>query len=110
MVCTGEVIWQKVPSVIEAHKIARTAARPIFMGARIPVASQLNIDAWKSYLVGYWDKQIVDLLQYGFPLDFDRSRMLESAYVNHSSVLKFPAHVQTYIDSEIKVLCHFRTF
>ena len=57
MVYTGEeVIWPKVPSVIEAHKIIRTSARPNFMGARIPVASQLNINAWKSYLVGYWDK------------------------------------------------------
>ena len=79
MVFTGEeVIWAKFPSVIEAPKIIRTSARPNFMGVKIPVASQLNIDAWKAYLVRYWDKQIVNLLQYGFPLDFDCSRVLES--------------------------------
>ena len=72
MVYTGEnITWTKVPSVIEAHKIIKQSAIPNFMGARIPVPSQLNINAWKSYLTGYWDNQIVDLLQYGFPLNFD---------------------------------------
>ena len=72
------------------------------MGARIPVSSQLNINAWKSHLVQYWDNQIVDLLQYGFTLDFDRSRQLQSTYLNHSSALKFPHHVQNYIETEKK--------
>ena len=51
---------------------------PNFMGARIPVHSQLNIPTWKSYLTEYWDKQIDDHLQYGFLLDFDHSRRLKS--------------------------------
>ena len=89
MVYTGEhITWTKVPSVIEAHKIIKESAIPNFMGARIPVASQLKINAWKSYLTGYWDNQIVDLLQYGFPLDFDRLGLLQGTYVNHSSVSK----------------------
>ena len=88
MVYTGEhITWTKVPSVIEAHKIIKQSAVPNFMGARIPVASQLNINTWKSYLTGYWDNQIVDLLQYGFPLDFDRSPLLQGTYVNLSSAL-----------------------
>ena len=95
-----EVTWQEVPSIIEAHKIVRNSAMPNFMGVRIPVDSQLNINAWRLYLAQYWDKQIVDLLQYGFPLDFDRSRLLQSTYVNHSSALKFPDHVQNYIQTE----------
>ena len=105
MVYTGkEVLWSNVPSVIEAHKIIRTSAVPNFMGARIPVSGQLNINAWKYYpdTSKYWDKQIVDLLQYGFPLDFDHSRTLEATHVNHSSALKFPEHVNSYIESEMK--------
>ena len=57
---------------------------------------------WKSYLAGYWDKQIVDLLQYGFPFDFDHSRSLDSTYVNHASAVKFPDHVNHYIATEMK--------
>ena len=103
MVYTGkEVLWSNVPSLIEAHKIIRTSALPNFMGVRISVSSQLNINAFKSYLSKYWDKQIVDLLQYGFPLDFARSRILEGTHVNNSSALKFPEHVNSYIETEMK--------
>ena len=66
-VYTGEeVVWSDIPDIIEAHKIVRLSARPNFMGARISLNSQLNIPAWKSHLTDYWDKQIVDLLHYGF--------------------------------------------
>ena len=59
------------------------------IGARIFVHSQFNITAWKSYLTKYWDKQIVDLLQYVFPC-------------NHASALTFPEHVENYIKTEIE--------
>ena len=76
MVYRGEeVVWAEVPSLAEAHKIIKHSKMPNFMRARIPIQSQLNITAWKFYLNEYWDKQIVDLLQYGFPLDFDRSQI-----------------------------------
>ena len=103
MVYTGEdIIWTDVPNVIEAHKIIKKSARPNFMGVRIPVNSQFNIPAWESYLNEYWDKQIVDLLQYGFPLDFDRTRCLSSTYNNHTSAVTFPDHVNNYINTETK--------
>ena len=103
MVYTGEdIIWTDVPNVIEAHKIIRKSAMPNFMGARIPVNGQFNIPAWKSYLNGYWDKQIVDLLQYSFPLDFDRFRCLFLTYENHASAVKFMDHVGNYISTETK--------
>ena len=103
MLYTGDdITWTNIPSIIEAHTIVRNSGKPNFMGARIPLASQFNINAWKFYLVQYWDNQIVDLLQYGFPLDFDRSGLLESTYINHSSALKFPDHVQKYIETEKK--------
>ena len=99
MVYMGEeVVWTHIPSVIEAHTIIKHSAVPNFMGARIPVHSQFNIPAWKSYLIEYWNKQTIDL----FPLDFDRSRTLESTQDNHTSVLKCPDHVQHYIDTGIK--------
>ena len=79
MLYTGDdIIWTNVPSVIEAHAIVKKSGKPNFMGARIPLPSQFNIKAWKFYLAQYWEQQIVDLLQYGFPLDFDRSALLQN--------------------------------
>ena len=93
-----DVIWADVPNI----KIFKNSAMSNFIGARIPVGGQFNIIAWKSYLTGYWDKQILDLLQYGFPLDFDYSRSLHSTYENHASALKFPDHVKNYIVTEME--------
>ena len=97
-----EIVWGNVPNIIDAHKIIRNSNMPNFMAARIPVNAQFNIPAWKSYLSEYWDKQIVDLLQYGFPLDFDHSKPLNGTYENHSSAIKFPQHVHKYISTEIE--------
>ena len=45
----------------------------------------------------YWNKQLIDLLTFGFPLDFDRLSPLHSTLENHDS-----AHqVQEYLDTEI---------
>ena len=43
------------------------------MQARFPVDSQLNVEAWKWHLHGYWDFQLIQLIQFGFPLDYNRS-------------------------------------
>ena len=96
-----EVHWTEIPSIIEAHKMVKKSKMPNFMKARIPVQSQLNIASWYKYLGDYWDQQLVDLLHYGFPLDFDRSQSLQSTFINHASALQFSDHVDKYIQTEI---------
>ena len=71
------------------------------MAARVPVQGQLNIENWKKFLSNYWDKQLLDLLTVGFPLDFDRSVSLHTTLENHKSAQQFPDQVQEYLDTEI---------
>ena len=60
MVYTGlEVVWGSVPSIIQAHELVRRLAMPNFMQVRIPVNTQLNVEAWKKYLNSNWDKQLI---------------------------------------------------
>ena len=87
---------------LELHKLIKHSGSPDFLGARIPVVSTLNIDKWKLYLKDYWDKHIVDLLEFGFPFNFDRSTVLCSSEKNHASAEQFVSHVQTYIQEEVK--------
>ena len=75
---------------------------PNFMQVRIPVKSQLNVAAWKKYLYSYWDKQLIDLIQYGFPLEFDTEVTLQSTYVNHASAVQYSDHVSAYIQTEMQ--------
>ena len=98
----GPVYWDSIPDDLQAHKFITKTGKPNFLAARIPVRSQLNIDKWRAYLAQYWDEQLVDLLQYGFPLDASRDNEFISAEVNHTSALQNLHHVQSYLDEELK--------
>ena len=53
-------------------------------------------------MVNYWDTQLINLLQYGFPLDFNRASRLVPTETNHSSVLQNKQHVGNYIWEELQ--------
>lgn len=48
-----------------------------FESCRIPVGSKFHIPLWKFLLVDYHDRQIIDLLEFGFPIDFTGAIVLE---------------------------------
>ena len=72
------------------------------MGCRIPVNSGLNIPKWRHYLANYWDQQLCDLLEYGFPLDFDRECPLISVEENHTSANDNTGHISKFIEEELQ--------
>ena len=61
--------WE-VASPWDVHGIVRATGAPNFMKARIPIKSQLKVQAWKDNLAEYWDQQLCQLVEFGFPLDF----------------------------------------
>ena len=68
--------------------------------ARIPVSSQLNVIVWKNALNNYWDQQLLQLIEFGFPLDFNRNCVLNHEEGNHSSATEFPSDVDAYLQEE----------
>ena len=82
--------------------MVRQSGIPNFLGCRIPTQGQLKAHRWRHHLKGYWDKQLPDLISYGFPLDFDRNCPLEPTIQNHKSALQFPLEIQRYIDEELQ--------
>ena len=52
--------------------------------------------------MGYWDQQLIDLIQYGFPLDFDRNCILGQTLENYTSANDYVSHVTKYIEEELK--------
>ena len=104
LVYTGKNTDKKqVYDPLLAHKLVKQSGCPNFLGCRVPVDSKLNIKNWRFYLQDFWDKQLVDLLvEYGFPLDFDRDALLTSTEENHASAKNFASDVNTYISEELK--------
>ena len=72
----------------------------ITWGARIPVNSQLNIQAWEELLDSYWDTQLLECLKFDFPVGFNRMCSFNHDKNNHKSASEFPEHVDKYIAEE----------
>ena len=68
----------EILDVSQVHRLIRQSGVPNFLGLRIPVKTQLNIPAWRFHLRDYFDQQLLDLIEFGFPLDFDRSSSLST--------------------------------
>ena len=52
-------------------------------------------------MVDYFDQQLPDLIEFGFPLSFDRNLDLSSTAHNHPSAIQFIEHVNQYIQEEL---------
>ena len=94
-------VWDLVPDILIAHKVIRDSGLPNFLGLRIPVKTNLNVSSWRKHLVDYFVQQLPDLIEFGFPLDFDRNKDLQSMLVNHASARLYPDHVDRYIQTPL---------
>ena len=74
---------------------------PNYRAARIPLPSALNIRNWRADLVGYFDYNIVEFLEYGWPIGIDREATLQSTFENHASARSNPSDVTHYIATEL---------
>ena len=85
---------------ITAHNIVANSGKPNFQQARIKVDTHLHLDEWQKQLQGYWDTQLIDLLMFGFPLDFNRASPLRWEGENHKSAIEYPADIEAYLAEE----------
>ena len=71
------------------------------MSTRIPVKSKLIVSRWRELLVDYHDSSICDLLEFGFPLDVDKSIKLSyNERRNHKGARDFPLFIDKYLEKE----------
>ena len=63
--------------------------------------TQFKPRAWRYYLQDYWDHQLPELIEYGFPIDFDTSRSLISTEANHASGHEYGNDIEQYLREEV---------
>ena len=87
---------------LSIHKRLKASQVSNFLGYQINTKSPLNIEAWEEVLEHYWDKQVLFLIRYGFPLDSDSKfeADLQHNERNHHSAIQFLSHVDTYLKKE----------
>ena len=84
---------------VVAHILASKSSQPNAFGAKIAVSSQLNISVWKHYLADYADHDVVEFLQFGWPINYNASVLPQPTRTNHHSALAYAEDVQHYLST-----------
>ena len=83
-----------------AETIRRTGV-PNYKGARIPLKSGLNLEAWEYHLSDYPNKKLIQYLKFGFPLSIQSPDKLTNTDIkNHYTALQYPRKVADYLQQE----------
>ena len=87
---------------VKLFEHVHASGRPNYQGCQIPVCqATMNLSLWRERLKGYKDSAVCDLLQFGFPLDFDRKKVLSSsAGRNHKGARDYPEFIRKYFQKE----------
>jgi hypothetical protein len=97
------VTLHKLAAAPGPHYPART---PNHIGARIPLRhTGLRIDRWRHHLIGYGEPEIIQYLEFGFPigLSSDPQPHLSSTLCNHGSSLQYFSHIDSFIEKGLQL-------
>ena len=73
-----------------------------YIGAKISLAhTGLNIPTWRNLLSDYPRKELVDFLEYGFPIGVDIEGLTEPSLKNHSSSYMYYTYIDKFCIKEI---------
>lgn len=92
--------WQGFPYLKAVFTATRASAMPNYLSVKAPVQSGLNIPRWRELLPDFFDTQLIDFLQFGWPLDFTAPLPPKPSYVNHENNPEFQKHIQDFITTE----------
>ncbi len=73
-----------------------------FNGARIRVPSDLNIENWYKYKSILSEPEVIDYLEFGFPLGFDYTHHPIPTHKNHKSALDYASYIDSYLRKEVE--------
>jgi hypothetical protein len=72
-----------------------------FDTCRVPVKSGFKVEKFRAMAGDYWDKQLFDLITFGFPLDVGTQFHPSNHNINHASAINYPDEVNKYVSKEI---------
>ena len=78
-----DVTFPRTDKEIAVHSLVRASGLPNFQGCRIPVFSKFNTQYLRQMGVDYVDKEIIEFLEFGFPISFHGSNPDRTSCTNH---------------------------
>ena len=101
---TGDKCW--VPEDhFRVHKLVKESGMHNFEGCRIPVPTNIRYDRIRAALgnkATTGDLRILDLLEFGMPIDCDVNYGIKKCQKNHFSAVGFKAQVSEFFEKGVK--------
>lgn len=86
----------------KVYDSVRASGLPNVLGARIPLTTSLNISSWYALSTAHpYDDWLIEMMVYGFPLQYIGDIPRTNCTANHSSACRFPDHVNKFIRKEL---------
>ena len=90
-----------VCDIIQTHTKVLQSGVPNFLGCRIPVKSNINIEFFRENLQDYSDNIICEFLEFGAPIGFEgKLNKNEIAITNHRGARDFADDIFNYLKKE----------
>ena len=84
------------------YDAVKATGLPNCMGAKIPLDSGLNLEAWENYVdKGSDEVQLLAFARYGFPLGYLGPCSDTTSTPNHTSAVEFPEDVKKFVKGEV---------
>lgn len=87
---------------IEVHEAVVASGVPNYLSCRIPLRTKLNIPFWRKELADYHDTTLVDLLEFGFPLEIHKELPKRAPCKNHVGANLHPESIDRYVEKELQ--------
>ena len=93
--------WE-VSKLIQQNRWVIESGVPNFMGCRIPVKSNFNIEKFAQLMETAPDKCILEFIRFGCPIEHDSSPVSQSCTVHAGAKFAFEKHIEDYLQVEMK--------
>ena len=80
----SQTLLELFPKEAHIYSIVRNFNKPNYRGARLPI-SKFPIDTWKEKLSNYEDQQLLDFLEFGWPVGYESHNLPTLDLNNHPS-------------------------
>ncbi len=87
---------------ISVHEAVVASGLPNYMGCRIPLRTNIKMEFFREHLSDYYYRQLVELLEFGFPIGALGPIHDNTPCKNHKGALASPSTIEKYIIKELQ--------
>ena len=88
--------------MVKANRQVRKSGIPNFLGEKIVMPSNFNFGFIEEKLTNYDDKEVIDLLKFGFPLSHNGKTGSKEIPHNHTGATFYPEEMKRILSKEIE--------